>query len=590
MANKRSDIDDSIPAVGDWQTTRRLFSEIERDKKYFFLALLLYIPILLMQLAQPLVIGQAVDEGFRELSLSAVTKWAGIYVLTIATHSIFDVAQLFVMQLMGLRAVRALRNRLFRKIQRLPMSYFDYVPLGKVMTRVTNDVESLSELFSSGAVRIVGDILFLIGTLVMLFLVDWQLSLATILVIPVLVVGVQLFRTRARSACRRVRTILSRINGYLQEHLSGMHIVQLFGQQQRVKTDFTEENKSFMLANREAIAIDAGVYAFVDAMSMVAVAVVLFAGASMQDSGALTLGVLVAFIEALGRFFMPIRELSNKYTVIQSAFASAERIYELEDQEEEIVERELPHEAIFEEELRCEGIHFAYGDGPAILRDLSFRVKKGERVAIVGHTGSGKSTIVKLLSRTYDVQQGSISLDGTDIRDIRLLALRKLFTSVPQDVFLFSGTIRSNLCFGRNDISDAELLEAIQICQAELILERHGGLDGEVTERGQNVSLGERQLLALVRALVTNPPILILDEATASVDRDTERRLQAATEKLMENRTAIIVAHRLSTIRNCDRIMVLHHGNLKEEGTHDELVALGGFYATLVALQEREGG
>lgn len=576
--------------VTDWETAKRLFQEIRPDRKYFYAALIFYMPILLMMLAQPLVIGQAVDEGFRALSLTGVTKWAGIYVLTVALHGLFEVMQLYVMQLMGLRAVRALRNRLFKKIQRLPMSYFDYMPLGKVMTRVTNDVESLSDLFSSGAVRIVGDVFFLIGTLIMLFLVDWKLSLATISLIPVLVIGVQLFRMRAREAFRKVRSILARINAYLQEHLSGMHIVQLFDQRPQVQRNFEKENREFMLANREAIALDAGVYAFVDAMSTVAVAVVLLAGAGMQNAGALTLGTLVAFIEALGRFFMPIRELSNKYTVIQSAFASAERIYELEDQEELIAEVEEPVEAHFDESLSFEDVFFSYLEGPHILRGLGFKVKKGERVAIVGHTGAGKSTIVKLLSRTYDVNEGRIALDGVDVRDMKLFDLRRLFTSVPQDVFLFSGTIRSNLCFGRGDMKDDEILKAVDACQADLILERHGGLDGVVTERGQNISLGERQLLALVRALVTDPPILILDEATASVDRETERRLQAATQKLMENRTAIIVAHRLSTIRNCDRIMVLHHGRMKEEGTHEELIALGGFYATLVALQEREGG
>lgn len=588
----KADIDAEIQGneTSDWETAKRLYTEIRPDRSYFYFALALYGPILLMQLAQPLIIGKAVDEGYRALSLEGITLWAGMYVGSVAILSFFEIGQLYVMQLMGLRAVRSLRNRLFAKIQRLPMSYFDYVPLGKVMTRVTNDVESLSELFSSGAVRIVGDILFLAGTLVMLFVVDWQLSLTTLLVIPILVIGVQYFRVRARVAFRRVRTILSRINAYLQEHLSGMHIVQIFEQQGRVKDNFYTENRGFMLANRSAIAIDAGVYAFVDAMSTVAVAVVLLVGAGLQNAGALTLGVLVAFIDALGRFFFPIRELSNKYTVIQSAFASAERIYELEDHEEEIEETAAPFDAIFEETLRCEEIDFQYVEDAPVLRNLSFTVKKGERVAIVGHTGSGKSTIVKLLSRTYDVTKGRITLDGIDIKEMKLGQLRKLFTSVPQDVFLFSGTIRSNLSFGRQDIADDDLQAAIKLCQAELILERHGGLDGEVTERGQNMSLGERQLLALVRALVTDPPILILDEATASVDRDTERRLQAATQKLMENRTAIIVAHRLSTIRNCDRILVLHHGCVKEEGSHDELMALGGFYAKLVALQEREGG
>jgi len=298
----------------------------------------------------------------------------------------------------------------------------------------------------------------------------------------------------------------------------------------------------------------------------------------------------VAFVEALGRFFMPIRELSNKYTVIQSALTPAERIYDLEDEEETLAEKPSAPAARFNDALRFEDVRFAYGDGPEVVRGVSFAVKKGERIALVGQTGSGKSTLVKLASRAYDVTAGRITLDGADIRDLKLKSVRDLFTSVPQDVFLFSGTIEQNICFGRDDVRREVLEQAIRDCQAGMVIDRHGGLGGEVKERGQNFSMGERQLLALVRALVTDPPILVLDEATASVDRETERRLQAATERLMEGRTALIIAHRLSTIESCARILVLHHGEILEEGSHAELMALGGRYAKLVELQRQEGG
>lgn len=573
--------------LGDVAITRRLFGEIRPYRRLFLGAIALYVPILLARIGQPFLIGLAVDQGFRSKDMDAIGLWAGAYLGTVALSAVLEMWQLWLMQRMGQTAVRELRQRLFAKIQRLPIAFFDRIPLGRVMTRVTNDVESLSELFSSGAVQIVGDFLYLGGTLIFLFVYDWKLALGAVSTLPVLFFGVHFFRTRAREAFRRVRARLSALNAYLQEHLSGMHIVQMFGQTERVKERFEVDNRGYMLANREAIALDAGVYAFVDAMSTVTVAVVLLVGAGLWEAGWLTLGVIVGFVAALERFFLPIRELSNKYTIIQSALTSAERIYELEDEDEPIREVEDAKPVRFEHTLAFEDVRFRYGDGPEILKGISFRVRKRERIALVGHTGAGKTTVVKLVDRMYDVTGGRITLDGADIRDLELEGLRRLSTSVPQDVFLFSGTIRENLVYGREDVDDETLMAAVRACQAERVLERHGGLGGTVSERGQNLSLGERQLLALVRALVTDPPILILDEATASVDRETERRLQAATEKLMEGRTALIVAHRLSTIERCDRILVLHAGEVVEEGSHEELMAKGGRYATLVELQRR---
>lgn len=574
--------------LSDGAIVRRLFGEIRPYRALFLGAVALYVPILLARIGQPFLIGLAVDQGFRHKDMDAIALWAGAYLGTVALSAVLEMWQLWLMQKMGQSAVRELRQRLFAKIQRLPIAFFDRIPLGRVMTRVTNDVESLSELFSSGAVQIVGDFLYLGGTLIFLFVYDWKLALAAISTLPILAFGVHFFRTRAREAFRRVRARLSALNGYLQEHLSGMHIVQMFGQTERVKERFEVDNRGYMLANREAIALDAGVYAFVDAMSTVTVAVVLLVGAGLQEAGWLTLGVIVGFVAALERFFLPIRELSNKYTIIQSALTSAERIYELEDEDEAIRQVKGAKPVRFERELAFEDVRFRYGEGPEILKGISFTVKKGERIALVGHTGAGKSTVVKLVDRNYDVTGGRVTLDGVDIRELELEGLRRLSTSVPQDVFLFSGTIRDNLAYGREEVDDETLFAAVRACQAEGVLERHGGLGGTVSERGQNLSLGERQLLALVRALVTDPPILILDEATASVDRETERRLQAATETLMEGRTALIVAHRLSTIERCDRILVLHAGEVVEEGSHEELMARGGRYATLVELQRRE--
>lgn len=577
----------SASPMNDRALSKRLLLEVSAERRPVYGAMALYLPILLCRIGQPFVIGLAVERGFQLRDLHAIATWTLVFVGLVLCQSATEIVQLFLLQRTGQRVLRNMRERLFAKVQRLPLAYFDRTPLGRVMTRVTNDVESLGELFSSGGVQIVGDVLFLLGTLVALFAVDWRLALASVSTFPVLLFGVQYFRRRARAAFRRVRTQLGTLNGYLQEHLSGMHVVQLFHQTARVRDRFAVENQAYNSANREAIFLDAGVYSFVDAMGTIAVAVVLWMGAGLHEAGWLTLGVLVAFIQALERFFLPIRELSNRYTVMQNAFTSAERIYELEDEPETIQSPPAPKPAVFEHELTFDDVHFRYEKGPPVLQGLSFHVRKGERVAFVGHTGAGKSTILRLFDRAYDIQRGAIRLDGIDIREMALPKLRALSTTVPQDVFLFSGTIRDNLAFARPSLSDAELTKAIAACQAEGVLSRHGGLNGEVKERGQNFSLGERQLLALVRALVTDPPILILDEATASVDRETERRLQLATETLMQGRTALIVAHRLSTIRQCDRIIVMSQGRIVESGSHEELMSRGGQYAALVELQRR---
>jgi ATP-binding cassette subfamily B protein len=572
----------------------RLVRELAPQRNGFVFAVLLYLPLTALSVLQPLVIGRAVDEGFRQADVAAVSRWAGVFVALVAGRALVEAIQNLLMQALGQGAVRRMRVRLFQKLQRLPLSFFDRQPLGRLMTRVTNDTESVAELFSSGAVSLVGDALYLAGTVCMLFAVDVKLSASSLVVLPALYVGVQYTRRRSKIAFGRVRTALSQMNATLQELLSGMSIVQLFARVDESAARLEKENAAYTLANKEAIFLDAGIYSFVDAISIIAIAITLgaahtFGVAGVDVDGALSLGVLVAFVDALGRFFLPIRELSNKTTIIQSALVATDRIVELEDEPEPITAPPSPVEAVFARELRFDDVHFAYDDGPPVLRGLSFTVKKGERIALVGHTGTGKSTVVKLVPRLYDVSAGRILVDDVDVRAFDPRALRRLTTAVPQDTFLFHGTIRDNLRFGAPGASDERLLEAAKACCADDVIERHGGLDGGVSERGQSLSLGERQLLALTRALVSDPPIVILDEATASVDRETERRLQLAQEKLIAGRTALIVAHRLSTIEKCDRICLMHEGRVLEEGSHDELVRKGGRYAALVELQRTQG-
>ncbi len=578
----------------DGELFMRLARELAPARGLFTTAVLLYLPLTALQVMQPLVIGHAVDDGFRTKDVAAVSFWAGVFVLLVAGRAVVEGVQGLLMQSLGQGAVRRLRVRLFEKLLRLPLGYFDKQPLGRLMTRVTNDTESVAELFSSGAVSLVGDALYLVGTMVMLFTVDVELSLASLVVVLPLAVGVQWFRTRAKVAFVRARAAVSQLNTLLQELISGMTIVQLFARVDESAARLEAENAAYTAANKDAIFLDAGVFSFVDAISVMAIAITLgaahaFGVEGIDADGALSLGVLVAFIDALGRFFLPIRELSNKTTVIQSALVAADRIVELEEEPETILAPSSPATAHFERALRFDDVHFAYEGGAPVLKGLTFTVKKGERVALVGHTGAGKSTVVKLVPRLYDVTGGRILLDDVDIRDFDPRALRRLTTAVPQDTFLFHGTIRENLAFGAPGASDERLLDAARACCADDVIERHGGLDGKVNERGQNLSLGERQLLALTRALVSDPPIVILDEATASVDRETERRLQQAQEKLIAGRTALIVAHRLSTIEKCDRILLVSDGKVLEEGSHDELVAQNGRYAALVELQRTAG-
>ena len=567
---------------------RRLLAEMRRFYGAFIVALLLYIPVTLLALAQPWLIGEAVEKAFQTKSLTQVTWWAFLFFAVVILHALFEICQLYTMCWVGLKLVYSLRERLFAKIQQFSPTFFDQTPLGRILTRITNDVESLSELFSSGAVAVIGDLLFLLGTLLMLFFIDFKLSLASLVVLPVLASGLWMMRQWMRHAFFEVRSSLSKLNSFLQEYLSGMQTVQLFAQVRRVHDQFDVSNLEYMKANRRVILIDAGIYSFVDAMSTVTIALILWVGFELRQESLLSLGVMVTFVEALSRFFHPIRELANKYATLQSALVSGGRVFELLDSPIEVnsVADALP--AKINKSISFENVSFSYRENSAVLHNVNFHIQKGEKVALVGHTGAGKSTVTKLITRFYEVTSGRILFDGVDIRQFDVASLRSLFNIVPQEVFLFSGSLRDNLRYGRERATDEEILAALHLCQATYLLKKEGGLDTEVGMRGHHFSLGERQLLALTRALIADPQILILDEATASVDRVTERRLQIAIQQVLKNRTALIVAHRLSTIRDCDRILVFHKGALVEEGSHDFLMKQKGNYAQLVELQQRE--
>lgn len=559
----------------------KLIGDLKPAKNYLIWGLILYVPVTLLNVIQPVIIGYAVQHGMLNGAKVAIVTFASMFFLAVILLAGCELAQGLCLQITGQLLVARLRRRAFEKTQKLSMGFLDSTPMGRLLTRLTNDAESVVEMFSMGAVQILGDSLFLVGTFVMLMFVDIQLSLYSALILPILVVGIYYFRLWTKRAYIKVREVLSSLNSFLQEYLSGMSTVQIADQLKAVHVDFAQHNQKYLLANRQAIFLDAAIYSFVDALSYLAAALVLWGAFRLKLEHALSLGVLVAFLEALTRFFQPVRELSNRYAIFQSALVSLERIYELFDWPEEVGGGGRLS-AEFKDSIEFKNVCFAYNEGEPVLKNVSFSVLKGERVALVGATGAGKSTVIKLLNRFYPVSHGEILIDNENINDMPLNKTRQLISVVPQEVFLFSGSLRDNLSFGKAEASDEELWKALELVQLDEVIRMKGGLKSMVEPKGQNYSLGERQLLAIARALITDPQILILDEATASIDVMTQKRLQTAIKNVLQKRTALVIAHRLSTILDSDRILVFSRGEIVEQGTHHLLMEKNGVYAQLI--------
>ncbi len=488
----------------------------------------------------------------------------------------------------GQFAMRDLRREVFRHIQKLHLGFFDRYPVGRLVTRATNDIENLAEMFSSGIVALVTDLAKMVVLAGVLFWLDARLALAAFAVVPLLAVAAVVFRYKVREAFRKVRVRIARINAMLQETVTGMKVVQLFTREARNEADFERLNAAHRDAWKQSIRYDAALFAVVELATGITVAVIIGYGAGIAE-----VGTLYLFIEWMRRFFLPLRDLSAKYSVMQSAMASAERIFQLLDTEPAI--RDPDHPRLPAPGRRgavaFEGVSFAYQPGEWVLRDLSFEVEPGERVAFVGPTGAGKTSVIKLLARLYEVDRGRILLDGVDLRELPQRELRRRVAMVLQDVFLFSGTIADNIALGRKDVSRAEIEAAARSVELHRFIETlPRGYDTEVRERGANLSAGQRQLLAFARALVHGADVLVLDEATSSIDPETEALVQRGIRRVLEGRTALVIAHRLSTIRDVDRIFVLHRGRIVEAGTHEDLLAAGGLYQRLYLHQMQEAG
>jgi len=494
----------------------------------------------------------------------------------------------YLMELIGQRMMQDIRLELFEKMQSQAASFFDRHPVGRLVTRVTNDIENLNEMFKSVMITVFKDVFILGGILVVLLYLNWKLALICFALLPFIFGLTLLFSSLAREAFRELRAKVAKINVFVQERITGMRIIQLFATEEFHERSFARINHENYLAGMKQIRLFAVFMPIMDLFSSFAVALLIWYGGGKVIGEQLTLGSLVAFISYMQMFFRPIRDIAEKYNIMQSAMASTERIIEFIDHREEIAEPEEPVKpGEVRGEIRFTGVHFAYEKDHPVLQDVSFEVRPGEMVAIVGATGAGKSTVVNLIERFHDPLQGSVLLDGIDLRQWSTRDLRSQIGLVMQDVFIFSGTIRDNILLGENGRVPANLEKAVRDANAHTFIEKlPKGVQQELGEEGSNLSAGERQLLSFARALAYDPRVLILDEATSSVDPETERLIQEAILTMARKRTTIVVAHRLSTIRSADRILVMHHGRIREQGTHDELMALGGIYYKLNRFRE----
>ena len=614
--NAREDQDSISGKAYDLALARRLWRFIRPHRKVFFLSALLLPVHQCFNLAQPLLLMAGIDAVSAGDGFTLITTGALFFVALLAEGAAFFF-QYYLSMLVAQRCLADLRVELFSHVQRLPMSYFDRNPVGRVMTRMTTDVEVLQEMFAAGAMNLVADLVLIVAIVGIMLSLHVEMALVSLAMIPFLLLAINVFRIKARQTYRLIRTRIARVNAYLGEAIPGMAVIQLFNRQARSFEEFDGLNRSHRDAIQRSNVYEASLFSIVEAAGSLSIALLLWYGGGEVLQGIVSIGTFVAFSEYIRRLFVPLRDFSNKYAVIQAAMTAAERIFELLDTPVEVSGR-APSAAVAATAapatagsqpaatpsavapaaiqpargaVEFDDVWFSYRPGDPVLKGVSFRIEPGERVAVIGATGSGKTTTIKLMSRFYDVDSGAVRVGGRDVREWDLDALRRHMGVVLQDVFLFSGDILSNLKLGNQDVSEDQIRAALRNANAEGFIRRlPGGLRAPVRERGNNLSAGQRQLLALVRMFVVDPEILVLDEATSSVDTETEFLVQGAFEKIMANRTCLVIAHRLSTIRNADRIVVFHRGVIREMGSHAELMEQQGVYYRLHQLQFQGDG
>ena len=588
--------DEILGKAYDARIMRRLLTYIRPYMRLTIVALVFLILLSMVDLVGPALIGYGIDhyiapttQTLSETQRSiGLLKVASVYLFVLIIGLVLRYLHVLLLSIIGQRIMFDMRSQMFDHLQRLSLSYFDHNPVGRLMTRLTNDIDALNEMFTSGAISILGDVLTILGITILLLVINWQLALVTFVVMPPLFWIASYFRVAMRDNFRAIRVRLARINAYIAENIGGMYIVQLFNREQRNFERFDDLNRDYLHQTVRSILYFISFSSITNFLSAVAVALIIWYGGGRVLMSALTIGALVAYLQYVDRFFLPVRDLAEKYNILQSAMASSERIFKVLDEPATIQDPPEPKEfGSVQGEIELRDVWFAYNPGDWVLKGISFKIRPGERVAFVGATGAGKTSLISLISRFYDVQKGAVLVDGIDVREVRQKDLRQHVGAVLQDPFIFSGTIASNIRLHEEHISDEQVRQAAEYVNAAHFIEQlPHKYNEEVRERGAGLSVGQKQLLAFARAIAFNPEILlILDEATSSVDTETEVLIQDALNKLMLNRTSIVIAHRLSTIRNVDRIIVMHKGRVVEQGNHEELLNRQGVYRRLYDFQ-----
>ncbi len=569
---------------------RRLLSYFKPYKWYIVLAISLTLFTSALAAVRPRLTPIAIDEMIGNKNLPGLQMIVLILIGTIILQGAIQYGMTYLTSWIGQKIIYDLRKKIYEHTINLNLQFFDKNPIGRLVTRVTNDVEVLYEVFSSGLVTAFGDILTIVWILYFMFSLDIELTLVTLAVLPFLIYATSVFRKAVRNSYRKIRVLIASINTYIQEHTTGISVVQLFGKERRTVEEFEKINREHTEENKRSILYYALFFPVVELLGAAAVGTIIWYGGGQVIQKAITVGVIISFVQYTEMFFRPIRDLAEKYNILQTAMASSERIFELLDTKNPVLDSEAPiKDTKVKGNIDFKNVWFAYNNDEYVLKNITFNFKEGEKIAIVGHTGAGKTTIINLINRFYDVSKGEIKIDGINIKDFKQKDLRSNIGIVLQDVFLFSGDIRYNIDLGNKEITEETIQKAIDNTGLrKFIDDLPDGINHKVNERGTTFSVGQRQLISFARALAYNPRILVLDEATSSVDTETEILIQSAIQKLIEGRTSIIIAHRLSTIQSCDKIIVMHKGEVKEMGNHQELLNKKGLYYKLYQLQYKE--
>ncbi|MCR5888036.1 ABC transporter ATP-binding protein/permease [Hymenobacter sp. J193] len=575
--------------IFDWQVLRRLMTYVRPYQRIFYFLIFLTIATAALGTLRPFLIQRMVDVSIEQGDMVGVNKMFGLLIVLLVAHTLVSYLQTYFGGWLGQYIVRDIRVDLYRHILDLRLKFFDRTPIGQLVTRNISDVETLSDVFSEGLAAMIGDILQLVFIMAFMFYIDWRLTLVSLSVIPPLLFSTYVFKEKVKKSFQEVRTAVASLNSFVQEHLTGMNVVQIFNNEQREFRKFEKINREHTRANIRSVLYYSIYFPVAEVLAAVGVGLLVWYAAQGQIEGTISKGALIAFIMYNALFFRPIRQIADRFNTLQLGLVSTERLLKLLDSKELIADNGTYTPATLRGDVEFDHVWFAYNEEEWVLRDINFQAQAGQTVAFVGATGAGKTSIINLLSRFYEINQGTIRIDGHDLREYDLKHLRRHIGVVLQDVFLFAGTIRDNITLGNADITDEQIWQAADLVGARRFIERlPGDLSYQVMERGATLSVGQRQLISFVRAMVYQPRIIILDEATSSVDSETEELIQQAIEKLMQGRTSLVIAHRLSTIQKADRIIVLDRGEIKESGTHEELLRLGGYYTQLYQMQYKD--